>query len=196
VKTQSSRQTIRRRRLKSAGVVAAAAIAAIVAVPLFAGAQQAKTLISKASVKEHIVGKYGEVLTDSAGFSLYVLSTESKGKLHCTSTSCTTSWIPLLVAKNAKVTAGSGVKGKISHVTRGTKWQVTYNGWPVYTFIGETGPAKSNGEKIVAFGGTWYLVTAAATTNSATPVKKVSGTSGNTTTTTTPGATTTTAPGY
>ena len=88
------------------------------------------------------------------------------------------------------------MKGKISHVTRGTKWQVTYNGWPVYTFIGETGPAKSNGEKIVAFGGTWYLVTAAATTNSATPVKKVSGTSGNTTTTTTPGATTTTAPGY
>ena len=109
------------------------------------------------------------MLTDSAGYSLYVLSTESKGKLHCTSSSCLADWPPLLVAKNAMITSGSGVKGKISHVTRGSKWQVTYNGWPVYTFAGDSGPGKSNGENIVAFGGTWYLVHAAATTNSGTP---------------------------
>jgi predicted lipoprotein with Yx(FWY)xxD motif len=168
-----------------AGLIATAAIGGIVAVPLFAGAQPARQLSSKSTIQERTISKYGKVLANSAGFSLYVLSTESKGALHCTSTSCTTSWPPLLVAKNAKITAGPGVKGKVSHVTRGTKWQVTYNGWPVYTFIGDSGPGKSQGEKIVGFGGTWYLVNAAATTSSKTPLKAV--TSGGATTTTTGG---------
>jgi predicted lipoprotein with Yx(FWY)xxD motif len=167
----SNPSTRPRRRLAIAGVIAATAIGTIVAVPLFAGAQQAKHLNSKSTFQERKVG----------GHSLYVLSTESKTKLHCTSSSCVKSWPPLLVAKNAKITAGSGVKGKISHVTRGSKWQVTYNGWPVYTFVVDSGPGQSNGEKIVAFGGTWYLVHAAATTNSATPVKTVPS-SGTTTT--------------
>ena len=136
----------------------------------------------------------GEVQTDSAGCSLYVLSTESRGKLHCTSSSWLAGWPPLLVAKNAMITASSGVKGKISHVTRGSRWQVTYNRWPVYTFAGDSGPGKSNGENIVAFGGTWSLVHAAATANSGTPVKPVA--SGSATTTTAPGSTTTTTPGY
>jgi predicted lipoprotein with Yx(FWY)xxD motif len=161
-----------------------------------AGAQHAEHASSKSTLQERRVGRYGEVLSNSVGYSLYVLSTESTGKLHCTSKTCVDNWRPLLVAKNAKITAGSGVKGSISHVTRGTKWQVTYNLWPVYTFIGDSGPAQSNGEKIVAFGGTWYLVHAAATTNSGTPVKKPGGGGTTTTTTTRPGGTTTTTYGY
>ena len=151
--------------------------------PLFAGAQPATQFSSKTTLQQVKVGEYGEVLANSAGFSLYVLSTESKGKLHCTSSACLSGWPPLLVAKNTMITAGAGVKGKVSHVTRGSKWQVTYNGWPVYTFVGDPGPGKSAGEKIVAFGGTWYLVHAGATTNSGTPVKTVSNSGGMTTTT-------------
>jgi predicted lipoprotein with Yx(FWY)xxD motif len=184
VETTSSGPTTRRRlRVATAGVIAATAIGGMFAVPLFAGAQQAKHSSSSSALQERKVGKYGEVLADSAGFSLYVLSTESKGTLHCTSASCVAGWPPLLVAKNAEITVGSGVKGKVSHVTRGSKWQVTYNGWPVYTFVGDSGPGKSNGEDVVAFGGTWYLAHAAATTNSGTPVKSVA--SGGATTTTT-----------
>src|ERR1039458_5129002 len=181
METSSSPPTRSHRRRLIAGFIAVATIGGIAAVPLSAGAQHAKPANSKSTLQAHNVGKFGEVLEDSAGFSLYVLSIESKTKLHCTSSSCVKSWPPLLVAKNAKITAGSGVKGKISHVTRGSKWQVTYNGWPVYTFVVDSGPGQSNGEKIVAFGGTWYLVHAAATTNSATPVKTVPS-SGTTTT--------------
>jgi predicted lipoprotein with Yx(FWY)xxD motif len=166
-------------------VIAAATIGGVVALPLSAGAQHAKPANSTSTLQARKVAEYGEVLTDSAGHSLYVLSTESKGKLHCTSSSCVEYWPPLLVAENAKITAGSGVKGKISHVTRGSKWQITYNGWPVYTFAGDSGPGQAKGEKIVGFGGTWYLVLAAATTNSSTPVKTVAG--GGTTTTTSGG---------
>ena len=136
------------------GVVAAAAISAVVMVPLLAAAEQTGHSSSKSTLQERKVGKYGEVLTNSAGYSLYVLSTEQKGKLHCTSSSCLGGWPPLLIGKNAMISAGPGVVGKVSHVARGSKWQVTYNGWPVYTFVGDSGPAGSKGEKIVAFGGT------------------------------------------
>jgi predicted lipoprotein with Yx(FWY)xxD motif len=109
------------------GVVAAAAISAVVMVPLLAAAQQTGHSSSKSTLQERKVGKYGEVLTNSAGYSLYVLSTEQKGKLHCTSSSCLGGWPPLLIGKNAMISAGPGVVGKVSHVARGSKWQVTYN---------------------------------------------------------------------
>ncbi|MGO9963316.1 MAG: hypothetical protein ACLPUG_07820 [Acidimicrobiales bacterium] len=165
-------------------MLAAAAVGGIVTSPLFAGAQPAGHSSSKATLQQGKVAKYGEVLANSAGFSLYVLSTESTGKLHCTSSACLSGWPPLLVAKNTMITVGAGVKGKVSHVTRGSKWQVTYNGWPVYTFVGDSGPGKSDGENIVAFGGTWDLVHAGATTRSGTPVKTVTNSGGTTTTTT------------
>ncbi len=138
------------------------------------------------ALQERKVGSDGEVLTDSAGHTLYVLSTESSGKLHCTSATCLKVWPPLLVAKNAKVAGGTGVNGKVSHVVRGTKWQVTYNGWPVYTFIKDLHPGQAYGENIHAFGGVWYAVRASATTNASTPVKKAAGGGGGTTTTTSP----------
>ena len=195
--SSSSWSTRTRRHVAAIGVIALAATGGIISVPLFAGAQQAGHSNSKATLQERKVGKYGDVLANSAGYSLYVLSTEAKGKLHCTSSSCLKGWPPLLVAKDAMISAGAGVKGKVSHVVRGAKWQVTYNGWPVYTFVGDSGPAMSAGEKIVAFGGTWYLVSAAATTNSGTPVKTAGGGGMTTTTTVAGGVTTTTAPyGY
>ncbi len=178
--TISSQPRRPHRRRLIAGVLAAATIGGIVAVPLAAGAQHTRAT-SKATLQERKVGKYGEVVTNSAQRSLYVLSTESKGKLHCTS-SCTPFWKPLVVAKNAKITAGSGVKGKMSHVIRGTKWQVTYNGWPLYTFVGDTAPGQWKGEKVSSFGGIWYLVRASATTNAGTQVKSTSGGGGTTTT--------------
>ncbi len=177
----------RRRLLTGAGVACLATGGALAG--LFAGPAQAGVVHATAKAKptllERKVGRFGEVLTNSAGRSLYVLSTESKGKLHCTSKSCVNFWPPLLVAKGAHITHGTGVKGKIGWVVRGRKWQVTYNGWPVYTFSGDSGAGQASGEKVVAFGGTWYLVHAAAKTNSATPVKSVPKSGGTTTTTTT-----------
>ncbi|MHB1988554.1 MAG: COG4315 family predicted lipoprotein [Acidimicrobiales bacterium] len=136
-------------------------------------------------LKSAKIAKYGAVLTNSAGDSLYLLSTESSGKLRCLSKACVSAWRPLVVAAHTKTTAGSGVRGKISHVARGSRWQITYNGWPVYTFIGDSRPHQSHGEGVVAFGGTWYLLHSAARAHGATVVKAAAG--GGSTTTTTPG---------
>jgi predicted lipoprotein with Yx(FWY)xxD motif len=38
--------------------------------------------------------------------------------------------------------------------------EVTYNGWPLYTFTGDSGPDTVKGEGITGFGGTWYVLNA------------------------------------
>ncbi|HEV8063672.1 MAG TPA: hypothetical protein VGP46_02515 [Acidimicrobiales bacterium] len=179
-----SRQPAARHRRLLASAVAAVALGGG-ATALFAMPATASTT-TKTTVEENKIAKYGEVLANTTGRSLYVLSIESTGKLHCTSKDCVANWPPLLVAKDAKITTGAGVKGKVAHVVRGTKWQVTFNGWPVYTFAGDSKAGQSNGEKVTAFGGTWYLVNPAAKTNATTPIKKAAGGGGGTTTTTAP----------
>ncbi len=37
--------------------------------------------------------------------------------------------------------------------------QVTYNGWPLYTFVKDTAPGNTAGQDVEGFGGEWYLVT-------------------------------------
>jgi len=41
--------------------------------------------------------------------------------------------------------------------------QVTYNGHPLYTFVGDTSSGQATGQGINAFGGLWYAVTTAGT---------------------------------
>lgn len=137
---------------------------------------------------------YVSVLANVRHHSLYVLSVERNGHLHCTKT-CLSIWHPFLVASSARsVKLGPGVRGRIGFVSR-SKWkkQVTFNGYPIYTFAGDNSPGQSNGQDIVAEGGTWHLTNAQASTPGATPLSSPSTTTTlPLTTTTISGATTTT----
>lgn len=60
------------------------------------------------------------------------------------------------------MSAASGVSlpGKLATITRsGGSGQETYNGHPLYTFSGDSGPGKTGGNGISAFGWTWHAVT-------------------------------------
>jgi predicted lipoprotein with Yx(FWY)xxD motif len=124
----------------------------------------------------NISGGYSSALGNQSSRSLYVLSAEKGAKLHCKS-GCLTTWPPLLVKTSVKsISLGKGVKGKIGFVTRSkTMKQVTFNSYPVYQYSGDTGAKQSNGEDIVADGGTWTLVHAGASTAGGTPFKQSSG---------------------
>jgi len=126
---------------------------------------------------------YKGVLARGNGLSLYVLSAESKGTLHCTG-GCTSIWPPLLVPSSVtSIPVGAGVMGTIGFVARSaTTQQVTFNGFPVYLYSGDSGSGGSSGEGIAADGGTWYLASASATTQGATEIPPVP--PGSTTTTT------------
>lgn len=153
-----SRTTPRRQRVLRC--VGAAALAGGTLAVLSAGAASAST----ATFTSSNAGAFTELLTAN-GRSVYVLATEKGGTLHCTSAACLKDWHPYEVASTVKsVTRSAGVKGTFGFVKRTSKLkQVTFNGYPLYTYSGDTTKAHTNGEALDEFGGRWYLVHAPAT---------------------------------
>src|SRR6202167_5640440 len=96
-----------------------------------------------------------KVLENAKGFVLYWFAPDTSTTSKCTG-SCATYWPPV----TGPATAGSGVTGTLGTITRsdGTT-QATYDGHPLYTYVGDTaaGQAKGNGLKLS--GGLWYEMT-------------------------------------
>ena len=99
---------------------------------------------------------HGRVLATSMGRTLYLSTGDGKNKSHCGG-SCLTYWLPLLTT--GKPVAGMGVKQSLlSTLTRPNgKKQVTYNGHPLYKYVGDTKAGKTTGEGV---DGVWFAVKA------------------------------------
>ena len=95
------------------------------------------------------------VLTNSAGKTLYWFVPDTSTASKCTG-SCATYWPPV----TGPVTAGSGVTGTLGTITRadGTV-QATYDGHPLYTYIGDTAAGQAKGNGLNLSGGLWYEMT-------------------------------------
>jgi predicted lipoprotein with Yx(FWY)xxD motif len=102
----------------------------------------------------------GNVLVDSQGRTLYRFLADQGTTSEC-SGACATNWPPL--EASGKPTAGKGADpsmiGTTARSDGGT--QVTYNGHPVYTFMGDKKPGDTNGEGLVAFGAGWFALSPA-----------------------------------
>jgi predicted lipoprotein with Yx(FWY)xxD motif len=96
-----------------------------------------------------------QVLTNSAGFTLYWFAPDTSTTSKCTG-SCATVWPPV----KGPATAGSGVTGTLGVITRpdGTM-QATYNGHPLYTYAGDTAPGQNKGNGLNVNGGLWSQAT-------------------------------------
>jgi predicted lipoprotein with Yx(FWY)xxD motif len=114
------------------------------------------------AVQEAANATLGNILTDSAGMTLYVFNHDTPGASNCTGT-CAQNWPPLTVPADAMPTAGTGITGQLSVIPRsdGT-YQVTYNDMPLYRFIGDKQPGDTNGQGLLNGAWTVALVTAAA----------------------------------
>ena len=94
------------------------------------------------------------VLTNAAGLTLYLFVPDSNGKSVCYG-SCASYWPPVA----GPLKAGSGVTGTLGTITRtdGTR-QETYNGHPLYTYVGDSGPGQDHGNNLNLNGGLWRVV--------------------------------------
>jgi predicted lipoprotein with Yx(FWY)xxD motif len=94
------------------------------------------------------------LLTDAKGLTLYTFAPDKVNKSVCYG-DCASYWPPV----PGNVSAGPGVTGKIGTITRtdGTT-QATYDGHPLYTYIGDHGPGTAAGNNINLNGGLWLDV--------------------------------------
>jgi predicted lipoprotein with Yx(FWY)xxD motif len=68
--------------------------------------------------------------------------------------SCAAYWPPV----KGSVTAGPGVTGRLATIKRsGGSAQATYDGHPLYTYIGDRAPGQAHGNALN--GGLWHEVT-------------------------------------
>jgi predicted lipoprotein with Yx(FWY)xxD motif len=97
------------------------------------------------------------VLTSAQGFTLYWFAPDTPARSACYGT-CAGYWPPVTVTGTPS--AGPGVTGTLGTIKRsdGTT-QVTYNGHPLYTYVGDTAPGQAFGNNLNLNGGLWHEVT-------------------------------------
>jgi len=135
-----------------------------------APASSAPAAASGSALKAASVGGV-TVLTNAKGFTLYWFVPDTATKSNCNG-SCASFWPPV----KGPATAGTGVTGKLSTITRADgSTQATYNGHPLYTYVGDTAPGQNKGNGLNISGGLWHEVTVSGSAPAASPSASAGG---------------------
>jgi len=155
------------------GAAGLAAFALTVSACASSGSSSAPATAGGSTVTEKTIGSE-QVLVDSQGMTLYWFAPDTSSKSNC-SGQCATYWPPV----TGPVTAGSGVTGTLGTITRsdGTK-QATYDGHPLYTYVGDKSPGQNTGNGKNLSGGLWWEMTVSGSTPAANAGSTATSTSG------------------
>jgi predicted lipoprotein with Yx(FWY)xxD motif len=97
----------------------------------------------------------GTVLTDEHGLTLYYFLPEKGSTLGACSATCLKNWPPVVVTGSP--TSASGVTGTLATVSitynGASVNEVTYSGWPLHTFSGDSAAGDVNGQNVE---NTWF----------------------------------------
>lgn len=116
----------------------------------------------------------GKILVDSQGRTLYLFQKDSGTTSACTG-ACASAWPPLRAS--GEPTVGSGANASLVATTTRSDGnpQVTYNGHPLYRYVGDKNPGDTSGQGLTAFGGGWFALTAAGNQVSRLPANSGGG---------------------
>lgn len=111
-------------------------------------------------VKTGVVRGLGKVLVDGQGFTLYVFAPDK----HSGTSKCyrgANVWPPLVLPSGVKAPAGPGVRAGLLGVTKRTDGttEITYDKWPLYTWVVDSAPGDATGQDLNSLGGKWYVIT-------------------------------------
>ncbi len=142
---------------RTAVVAVLAAAVAIVAIGWTGPASSkaaARHALKAATVQTKTLKKLGTILVNSKGKTLYMFVPDHQKKVTCKG-SCAVAWPPLKLKKGVKPTAGGAAMKKFLGLDGRV---VTYNRWPLYTYIGDSKPGQANGQAQDLNGGLWYVL--------------------------------------
>ena len=101
--------------------------------------------------------RFGRILTDGRGFTLYLFTRERTSRSRCYG-QCAVAWPPLLTTGRPRA-AGAARSRHLGTTRRadGTR-QVTYRGHPLYYYVNEKQPLQVLCQNVFEFGGLWLVV--------------------------------------
>ena len=118
-----------------------------------AGASTSASTSASGSLKAVQIGGVS-VLANARGFTLYSFAPDTSTKSVCNG-SCAAYWPPV----KGPVTAGPGVAGSLGTIKRSDgSTQATYDGHPLYTYVGDSAPGQAHGNNLNLNGGLWHVV--------------------------------------
>jgi predicted lipoprotein with Yx(FWY)xxD motif len=150
-----------RRRVPAVAATAAVSVVALALLGVAAATPKAAPAASVAAgsqvLKARPIGGT-EVLTNARGLTLYSFAPDTPSRSACYG-SCAAYWPPV----PGNVSAGSGVTGTVGSIKRTNgSTQATYDGHPLYTYIGDSAPGQDSGNNLNLNGGLWRNVPVAA----------------------------------
>lgn len=148
--------------------VVAVALSATMAVTLSTAAE------SSAKTKRHVrrthalvittrrLPKLGKVLVSSSGRTLYMFAPDKRKKVTCVST-CQSMWPAAKLPRGARAIGKGGVRTRLLGSDRNPSGGrvITYDGWPLYTYVGDGSAGAANGQALNVSGGLWYVLSPA-----------------------------------
>jgi predicted lipoprotein with Yx(FWY)xxD motif len=99
----------------------------------------------------------GSILVNSQGLTLYLFQADSGTTSACFG-ACAAAWPPLRAT--GQPSAGKGVTASLLGTTPRSDGnpQVTYNGHPLYLYVGDKKAGDTSGQGVTAFGGSWFAL--------------------------------------
>jgi len=167
IKSLTRLEALRHPRLMLALPAAAAAVALLAACGSSGGSSSGSSggspgssspvAASSSTLKTTKIGS-ATVLTSAKGFTLYSFAPDTPAKSNCNG-SCAKFWPPV----KGPVTA-PGVTGTLGTITRSDgSTQATFDGHPLYTYVGDHAPGQAKGNGLNLSGGVWHEITTSAT---------------------------------
>jgi predicted lipoprotein with Yx(FWY)xxD motif len=147
----------------TAALAATVALAVVFVATTSAGASagRAQTPNSSIEVGTAKVAKLGTLLVRGSGHALYVFE-PSGPRIACAA--CQKIWFPLIAPATGVAKAIGAAKqamiGSVKDPVIG-KRVVTYDGWPLYTYVLDTAKSGATGQDIKMGGGYWRVLTPA-----------------------------------
>lgn len=110
--------------------------------------------MSDITVKVFNNQKLGKILTDNKGMTLYIFTPDRNNASTCYD-QCEMEWPPLLISKDQPKLA-TGIPGTLGTINRqDNTHQVTYNGRPLYYYVGDNVAGDVNGQQLE---NKWFVV--------------------------------------
>ncbi len=123
-----------------------------------ATAPVAKAAAKRGATVRVSASRYGRILVDGRGRTLYLFTRELSSRPRC-SGACARAWPPFLTRGRPRSGGAEVAANELGSVRRRDgKRQVTYHGHPLYYYVGDDRPGVILCQAVIEFGGGWYVV--------------------------------------